>query len=202
MIKFIIFDVMGVVFTVGDDVEGLLIPYICSLKAGTTAQNVKDAYLTASLGRMTSRELWALMGFEQSDILEIERNYLEKSFTLDAGFLPCAKALKEHYGLALLSNDVSEWSKYLRSFYGIEPLIDAFFISGDLGVRKPDPQIYRIALDTLGTYPSECVFIDDSPERVDVARELGINSILFNRDGHDYSGLRVRTFNQLTQLLL
>ena len=202
MVKFIIFDVMGVIFTVGDDVEDLLIPYIRSLKPGTNVQSVKDAYLAASLGIMPSREFWVLMGFKQSDVKEIERNYLEKSFTLDAGFLPCAKALTSRYGLALLSNDVSEWSKYIRDFYDIEPLFDAAFISGDLGVRKPDPKIYEMALDALGARPSECVFIDDMPERVDAARELGISSILFERVGHDYSGLRVRTFDQLTQLLL
>ena len=202
MIKFIIFDVMGVVFTVGDDVEGLLIPYIQSLNPEISAQKVKDAYHQTSLGRMSSRELWELMGFEQNDILCIERDYLENAFTLDDGFLACAKALKSKYGLALLSNDISEWSKYLRNFYDIEPLINAAFISGDLGVRKPDSQIYQIALDTLGVQPSECVFIDDSPERVEAARRLGICSILFNREEHDYNGLRVKSFDQLTQLLM
>ena len=202
MIKFVIFDVMGVVFTVGDDVEGLLIPYIHSFKPEADAQSIKNAYLTASLGKITSREFWALAGFEQSDVQEIERNYLEKSFTLDAGFLPCAKTLKSRYGLALLSNDISEWSKFLQAFYNIEPLLDAAFISGDLGVRKPNPQIYRMALDGLGAKPSECVFIDDMPERVDAACELGISSILFDRVRHNYNGMRIRTFEQLNQILL
>jgi len=202
IIKTIIFDVMGVVFTVGDDVESLLIPYIHSLKPEIEAQRVKDVFLPASLGKMPSREFWARLGFEQADIQKIERDYLERSFTLDPGFIPCAKALKERYGIALLSNDISEWSKYLRTFHGIEPLIDAAFISGDIGVRKPDPQAFHIALDALGTQPSDCVFTDDSPERVDIARELGISSILFDRGNNDYNGLRVRTFEQLTRLLV
>ena len=163
---------------------------------------IKDKYLDASLGKIFPDELWALAGFDKSAIPRIERNYLEKSFTLDADFLPCVKALKNRYGIALLSNDISEWSKFLRDYYGIEPLLDAAFISGDLGVRKPDPKIYHIVLDTLRIKPSECVFIDDSPERVDVARELGISSILFDREGHDYNGLRVKTFVQIAKLLL
>ena len=202
MIKFVIFDVMGVVFTVGDDVEGLLIPYIHSLKPDIGAKDIKDKYMAASLGKISSHEFWTLLGFDSADIQVIERNYLEKSFTLDAGFLPCAKALKSHYRIALLSNDVSEWSKFLREFYGIEPLLDFAFISGDLGVRKPDPQIYRMALGALGAKPMECLFIDDYPERVDAARELGISSILFDRQVHDYRGLRVKSFKQLEQLLL
>jgi len=201
MIRFVIFDVMGVIFTVGDDVEGLLIPYIHSLKPDIAIQDIKDLYLAASLGKIASRDLWAQLGFDATDIPTIERNYLEKSFTLDAGFLPCAKALKNRYGIALLSNDVSEWSRFLRDYHGIEPLIDAAFISGDLGVRKPDPRIYGIALDTLEARPDECLFVDDYPERVDAARELGICSVLFNREGHDYNGLRVDSFKQLEQLL-
>ena len=202
MIKFVIFDVMGVIFTVSDDVEGLLIPYVRSLKPGIDDQDVRDIYLAASLGKIVSRDLWAQLGFDETDIPVIERNYLEKSFTLDAEFLPCAKALKKRYSIALLSNDVSEWSRSLRGYHGIEPLIDAAFISGDLGVRKPDPRIYSTALETLGARPSECIYIDDYPERVDTARELGICSILFNRAGLDYSGLRVVSFGQLIRLLL
>ena len=200
--RFVLFDVMGVIFTVGDDVEGLLVPYIHSLKSGIPAHDIRDAYLAASLGRMSAIEFWALMGFERAAIPEIERAYLEQSFTLDAGFPTCAKALKDRYRIALLSNDVSEWSRHLRNFHKIEPLVDAAFISGDLGVRKPDPRIYHMAMDAIGARPGECVFVDDSPERVDAARELGMSAILFNREDHDYSGLRVRSFEQLARLLL
>ena len=202
MIKYVIFDVMGVIFTVGDDVEGLLIPYIHSFKPDIEPKDIKDKYLNASLGKITSHELWTQLDFDKADIPAIERNYLEKSFSLDAEFLPCANALKSRYHIALLSNDISEWSRFLRGFYGIESLIDAAFISGDLGYRKPDLEIYRIALDKLDAKPNECVFIDDYPGRVEAARELGIVAILFDREGHDYSGLRVKSFKQLEQLLL
>ena len=202
MIKYVIFDVMGVVFTVGDDVEGLLIPYIHSFKPDIEPKDIKDKYLNASLGKISSHELWLHFGFASADIPTIERNYLENSFTLDAEFLPCANALKSRYHIALLSNDISEWSRFLREFHGIEPLLDAAFISGDLGIRKPDPEIYRIALNKLVAKPNECVYIDDYPERVEIARELGLVSILFDREGHDYSGLRIKSFKQLEQLLL
>ena len=202
MVKYIIFDVMGVVFTVGDDVENLLIPYIRSLGLDISEKSIKDAYHAASLGRITSRKLWEQIGVKKPEVERVERDYLTRSLTLDPGFLPCARALKNHYGLALLSNDISEWSRFLRKYHGIEPLIDAAFISGDLGVRKPDRKIYRVALETLGIKANECVFIDDYPERCEAARELGICPILFNREGHDYHGLRVKSFEQLIQLLI
>ena len=202
MIKFVVFDVMGVVFEVGDDVEGLLIPYIRSLKPDTEPRYIRETYLAASLGVLPSHEFWAKLGFPKARIPEIEQYYLEKAFTLDAGFLPCAEALRRHYRIALLSNDVSEWSRYLRRFHKIEPLLTAAFISGDLGVRKPDPQIYRMVLEALGVQPWECVLIDDYPERVEAALYLGFSAILFDRAGHNCRGLRVSSFGQLTQLLL
>jgi putative hydrolase of the HAD superfamily len=201
MIKFVIFDVMGVVFTVGNDVEGMLIPYIQSMKPEVSDQSIYDAYMAASLGQMTSFDLWEGFGFEKTAVPEIERKYLENSYTLDAGFLSCAGELKKRYCLALLSNDVSEWSKFLRAYYGIEPLIDAAFISGDIGIRKPDVRIYRFALDALGVKPKECLFVDDYPDRVEAACELGICSILFNREDFDFRGLSVTSFEQLSQLL-
>ena len=87
---------MGVVFTVGDDVEGLLIPYIHTLKPDIAAKDIKDKYLAASLGKNSSQEFWLLLGFDKADIPVIERNYLERSFTLDAGFLPCIKRNVEY----------------------------------------------------------------------------------------------------------
>lgn len=53
----------------------------------------------------------------------------------------------------------------------------------------------------MGAKPYECLFIDDSPERVDAAAELGIASILFNRDNIAYKGLQVKSFEGLRALL-
>ena len=69
-------------------------------------------------------------------------------------------------------------------------------------MRKPDPRIYQKALQDLNVSSNEGVFIDDYPERVESAEKQGITSILFNRENHIYRGLQVRSFDQLTKLLL
>ncbi|MCL2665087.1 MAG: HAD-IA family hydrolase [Defluviitaleaceae bacterium] len=181
MIKQIIFDVMGVVFTEGDDVGGLLVPYIQSIKPGVTAEKINELYLAASLGKISSHEFWARAGFEQNAIAETERIYLETSFALDAEFVPFAMALKGRCGIALLSNDVSEWSAYLRKFFQLEHLIGRAFISGDLGFRKPDPRIFFAALEGLRAEPHECIFIDDRTANVEAASKLGIYSCLYDK---------------------
>jgi len=201
MIQAVIFDVMGVIFTVGDDVSDLLIPYILSVKPHTQKEKIKRLYLSASLGEISAKRFWKELEFSEGEIDNVQKYYLDTYLTLDKEFAGCVKMLKEKYVIALLSNDIAEWSAYLRNRHGIDDHIDNAFISSDLGLRKPDPEIYREALRRLKLKPSECVFIDDSPERVDAAAELGIASILFNRNNEEYKGIQVRTFGELRNIL-
>lgn len=201
MVKHIIFDVMGVVFVEGDDTGKLLIPYIQSLLPEISADTIGNIYLKASLGQFSSNDFWLKLGFAENKIRDIEQHYLNTCFKIDDAFIPCIRRLKNRYDLSLLSNDISEWSAYLRQKYGIDKLIERAFISGDLGLRKPNPEIYRKALELLKAAPKECVFIDDDPARVDAAAKLGINAILFNRLDHRYEGRQIFSFHELEDML-
>jgi len=52
--------------------------------------------------------------------------------------------------------------------------------SYQLGIAKPDPAIYRYALEKLGTQPAETLFVDDKAENVDAAVALGMEGIVFS----------------------
>jgi putative hydrolase of the HAD superfamily len=62
---------------------------------------------------------------------------------------------------------------------------DAVVLSFEVGVAKPDPGIYRAALDALGANPEEAVFVDDQAGYCDGAEALGIRSFLILRDEAD-----------------
>jgi putative hydrolase of the HAD superfamily len=57
-------------------------------------------------------------------------------------------------------------------------LFDSEVRSGDEGLRKPDPEIYRLAAERLGVAEDECVFVDDIPANVEGARAVGMWAIL------------------------
>ena len=57
-------------------------------------------------------------------------------------------------------------------------LFDAVVISGEVGMRKPDEDIYRFAAQQLGLPPGECVFIDDLDRNIEVAERLGMAGIV------------------------
>lgn len=90
-----------------------------------------------------------------------------------------AKSLKEAYKLALLSNINTLHFEYVKKKF---PILDAFhnvIASCEAGVIKPNPLIYRLALDRLGVMPEEVFYTDDRIELVDGARKLGIHGFVF-----------------------
>ena len=63
------------------------------------------------------------------------------------------------------------------------PLFDDVVISAEVGCRKPDPEIYQLALGRLGVEAEETLFIDDFAHNVAAARELGIRAHRFRSPG-------------------
>lgn len=59
----------------------------------------------------------------------------------------------------------------------LNDLFDAVVISGQVGLRKPNPAIYRMAAEKLGLDPAECVFVDDLPNNLGPAARLGMGVI-------------------------
>jgi HAD superfamily hydrolase (TIGR01509 family) len=179
MIKWVMFDVMGVVFTVGDDTNDLLVPFIWERNAGISREAINEIYIRASLGQVTSRQLWDEVGLGR-DYPQVERAYLDTRLTIDDGFLPAARRLSGRHSIGLLSNDVSEWSAYMRAKHSMD-FLAGVTISGDVGIRKPDAGIYERFLRDAGARARECVFIDDRCKNLAAAAALGFRTIRFAR---------------------
>jgi len=60
----------------------------------------------------------------------------------------------------------------------IDELFDAVVISGEVGLNKPEPEIFRLGAERLGVPPEECVFVDDLRENCDGAEAVGMTAIL------------------------
>ncbi len=88
----------------------------------------------ADVGDISSLDVFRGLGFV-GDIGITEKSYLNTIET-NEDLYNFAKNLKSQYRLALLSNDSSEWSKFLRDKYGLNDYFDAITISGDAKVKK------------------------------------------------------------------
>lgn len=177
--KWVIFDAMGVIFEVGDDTNKLLVPFIQKRNSAITSEKINAFYLTASLGNISSYSFWAGLGFK-SEYPQIEREYLDTCLTLNKDLMRVAEQLSLDYSLAILSNDVKEWSRYLRSKFDLDRLFEVSIISGEVNCRKPDINIYNKLLKTIKAQPEECCFIDDRLKNLQPATKLGLKTIWFN----------------------
>lgn len=71
------------------------------------------------------------------------------------------------------------WPAALQTYPRLRTIFDDIVVSGQIGIRKPDPRIYQMLLDRHQLDAAATVFIDDVAANVDGARELGMTGILF-----------------------
>jgi putative hydrolase of the HAD superfamily len=74
----------------------------------------------------------------------------------------------------LISNS---WGTHRYDRARLAELFDGVVISGEVGIRKPSPEIYTLGAETIGVEPAACVFVDDLPFNLEPAAELGMATI-------------------------
>jgi epoxide hydrolase-like predicted phosphatase len=91
------------------------------------------------------------------------------------------RALRPRYHIALITNAWQGQREHIEELIGgpVEDLFEHYVNSAEVGVRKPAPAIFHLALARLGVAPAEAVFIDDVPANVDAAAAIGIHAIHF-----------------------
>ena len=83
--------------------------------------------------------------------------------------------------LAIVSN-AARHSDRLLDLFGLRDAVDTATMSWSVGVLKPDPRIYRVALDALGAAPAEAAFVGDGGDsELRGARRLGLRTVLIER---------------------
>jgi len=99
--------------------------------------------------------------------------------------LALIRRLKALYGLKVvaLSNEARELNAYRIQTFRLYEFVDSFVSSCFVHLRKPDPDIFRLALDISQTPARRAVYIENTPMFVRIAEGMGIQSILHS----DYS---------------
>ncbi|MGE5926326.1 MAG: HAD-IA family hydrolase [Gemmatimonadota bacterium] len=81
--------------------------------------------------------------------------------------------------LFTLNNESAELNQHRIEAFGLAPIFDAFFSSCWLGVRKPTPRIYTVALAAAQAPPADSLFIDDRAQNLGPAAARGMRTILY-----------------------
>lgn len=195
--KTIIFDMYGVIIK---ENRGNFKNFLAARMPAADEALYQPNYRIASSGQMPYAEFMSLFGFP--DAKAAGDDYVEHFLTCDSEFAAFAtEARNAGIKLVLLSNDISEWSSHIREYYDIEQYFDLSIVSSEVGIRKPEEEIFKLTLTRLDCPPEECTYIDDNPDNLAVAQKLGCQTVLFRRDG-GYDGLAVRSFEKLKELLM
>lgn len=170
MIKAVIFDFFGVICSDG---------YWKSVKKGfSRPEKFGELSHEASRGVLSWQQFLSKLSNETGRSGEELEALFEKE-QINPELLSYINDLHNKYQTALLTNASHEYIKSLTDKVELSDIFDEIIISSEIGLAKPDPKIYHYALEKLNVKPGESVFVDDTVKHIDAAKNIGINSILY-----------------------
>jgi putative hydrolase of the HAD superfamily len=139
-------------------------------------------YDTYEEGKMTLETyLRQIIFYEPRDytVEDVQTFILEQAAPYEET-ISLVKKLKAVYGLrvAVVSNEGREIAEDRIRRFQLKEFVDFFVVSAFVHFRKPDLDIYRLALDVAQVHPGQVAYIEDRPLLCEVAATLGIRSVL------------------------
>ncbi len=186
------------------------------VQGGQRFVRAADEGTTFSLSKGESRKFWIglykelleVVGISDDDAAEIMYGTFSdpKTYGLFPDAVPTLDELATRgMRLGLISNFES-WLKDLLDHLQIADRFEVIAVSGDLGWEKPDPRIFKWALEEMGVLPERSVYIGDSPHfDPGPAIAVGMHGVLLDRHGRwaEFDGeyQRVATLGELPALI-
>ncbi len=139
-------------------------------------------YDTYEEGKMSLDEyLWQIIFYQKRDFTPDDvKKYILEEAKPHQDMIDLVTRLKAVYGLrvAVVSNEGREVAEDRIERFNLKGFVDFFIVSAFVHFRKPDLDIYRLAIDVAQVKPQQVAYIEDRPLLCEVASRLGINSVL------------------------
>ncbi|NNE31374.1 MAG: HAD family phosphatase [Winogradskyella sp.] len=191
MINTLIFD-FGDVF-INLDKKGALNNALDLFNLKTFDANMLNINMQYEVGEITTVDFlnYYCTRFPELDkkIIVKAWNYIIKDFPDDRLNFIKDLAKKGTYQLILLSNTNELHIDHIKQNVGFyndfKNCFDAFYLSHEINLRKPDKAIFKFVIDKHRLNPKDCLFIDDTKENTDTAIKLGLNTWNINEEQED-----------------
>jgi glucose-1-phosphatase len=180
----VIFDFGGVLVRMVDDRPRLRLAQQLGIPLSQLDHLVffSDSAQKASKGEITISMHWEtvrrVLGIQPEDMGSFLQQYWSAD-DVNWELLDYIHKLHPGYKVGLLSNAWDDLRKTMHERWNIDGLFDEMIISAEVKLVKPDPRIFRLAVERLGVLPTQAIFIDDIVENIEAARKEGLIAIQF-----------------------
>jgi putative hydrolase of the HAD superfamily len=141
-----------------------------------------QAFDTYELGKLTIEEYlsWVVFYEERPFTPAQFQKFMFAQSKAYPQMIELVRKLKARYGLkvVVVSNEARELNSHRIRKFKLDGFVDSFISSCFVHLRKPDAEIFRLALDIAQTPARQIVYIENTPMFVQIAEGLGIRSIL------------------------
>jgi putative hydrolase of the HAD superfamily len=185
VIKAVLFDIGGVLSRFVSNTNRTRWEKRLGVPEGTLDKVIFDSPVARKgfTGQATDEEVWKAVrerfGLTADETSALYQDYWQDE-EWDPVLLDYIRALRPHYYTGVISDALPGARREPRVLAHVnDSLFDVILFSGEVGVMKPDPIIFDLALSTLKVQRGEAVFIDDGLHKVEGARRLGMHGVHF-----------------------
>jgi len=178
----VIFDNAGVLFS---SMDGIGKKYTWQMPRSPDklqAEFMGEEFTELIQGKITEKEFFKALKSARGWVGEtcILKNLVREHLKPIPGTLDIVKQLHEKgMRLALLSGHAKEWVEYLQKEYQFHHYFDKILYSYMVGYGKENPEFFKDILQLLELPAENCLMVDDSAEYLDIAKSLGMQTLLF-----------------------
>lgn len=206
-IRAILFDFGSVLVKTGDETPRRLLAERLGVSLKELYRLVFDSEtaVRSMVGELTIEQHWqavaAALGVTEQELPAIKAQFWAADL-VNHELVAYICTLHPGYKVGLLSNAWDDLRQVMKQRFGFDGLFDELIISGEVGLAKPDPRIFHLALERLGVQPGEAIFVDDVLANVEVARGVGLHAIQYHDNPQLFQEIRalgVGTFERLNE---
>jgi epoxide hydrolase-like predicted phosphatase len=136
----------------------------------------------ASIGEATEDEIWLSLQ-DQLNLTDRELHEIKTDFfagdEIDEDLVTFIRSIRSECKSGMITNAWPDIRHWIQEEWKIADAFDHIVISAEVGMMKPDPGIYLLALEALNVPPGRAIFIDDFLENVQGAQAVGMQAIHF-----------------------
>lgn len=183
-IKAILFDIGGVLELTPDRGIDAHWEKKLGLKEHELFERLREVWKDGTLGTISIEVVHAQIG-ERMGWDEIQVNaYMDDIWkeylgTLNVELADYFRNLRPRFKTAIISNSFAGAREKEAEHYQFDTICDFIIYSHEVGIRKPDPQIFTLACERLGLQPHEIIFVDDHADVYASAVEMGMHCFEF-----------------------